>query len=126
MEDVAKMHKTLTDGFDRQAAEAASLLRALAHEHRLLVLCHLAGSGELSAGELVDRIGASQSALSQHLAKLREQGLVVTRKEAQNVFYRVGDPRAERVLSVLQDIFCSELSRQSTAGKPKETQNDLR
>jgi len=99
--------------FERQADEAASLMRTLANESRLLVLCHLLGSGELSVGELVGRIGLSQSALSQHLAKLREEGLVATRKDAQTVFYRICDPRAEQVLALLHDIFCPDLGREA-------------
>lgn len=95
--------------FETQAAEAAAMLRALSNESRLLVLCHLAESGELSVGELLERIALTQSALSQHLAKLREQGLVATRKEAQNVFYRICDPRAEQVLGLLHDLFCPDL-----------------
>lgn len=95
--------------FGQQAREAASLLKAMANECRLLVLCHLSVSGELSVGELVDRIGLSQSALSQHLAKLREEGLVGTRKEAQTVYYRLCDPKAEQLLLLLHDLFCPEL-----------------
>lgn len=100
--------------FARQAAEAVSLLKALGNEARLLVLCYLAEAGELSAGALTERVGMSQSALSQHLARLRDQGLVATRKEAQTVFYRVCDPRAEQVLMLLHDLFCPELGTQST------------
>nr|WP_269748169.1 metalloregulator ArsR/SmtB family transcription factor [Alteripontixanthobacter muriae] len=95
--------------FEKQAGEAVSLLKAMANEPRLLVLCHLSESGELSAGELVERVGLSQSALSQHLAKLREERLVSTRKEAQNVFYSVCDPRAAQLLALLHDLFCPEL-----------------
>ena len=95
--------------FERQATEASSLMKALANPNRLLVLCHLVGSGELSVGQLVERIGLSQSALSQHLAKLREEDLVTTRKEAQSVFYRVCDPRAEQVLALLNRLFCPEI-----------------
>jgi DNA-binding transcriptional ArsR family regulator len=97
--------------FETQAGSAASLMRALSHEHRLLVLCHLLTAGELSVSQLVNRVGTSQSALSQHLSKLREEGLVATRKEAQAVFYRIGDPRAEQVLALLHDLFCPELGR---------------
>lgn len=100
--------------FARQASEAAALLKALSNESRLLVLCHLAESGELSVGELVERVGLSQSALSQHLAKLREERLVATRKEAQTVFYRVCDPRADQLLVLLHDLFCPELGRETT------------
>lgn len=100
--------------FARQAGEATSLLKAMANEFRLLVLCYLAESGELSVGELADRIGLSQSALSQHLAKLREEGLVATRKEAQTVFYRVCDPKAEQLLALLHELFCPNLGRART------------
>ena len=97
--------------FEAQARNAANMLKAMSNECRLLVLCNLAESGELSVGELVERIGLSQSALSQHLAKLREEGLVATRKEAQTVFYRVSDPKAGRLLAVLHDLFCPDLGR---------------
>lgn len=100
--------------FAHQASEAAALLKALSNESRLLVLCHLAESGELSVGELVERVGLSQSALSQHLAKLREERLVATRKEAQTVFYRVCDPKADQLLALLHDLFCPELGRETT------------
>lgn len=98
--------------FIRQAGEATSLLKALANECRLLILCHLVESGELSVGKLVEHVGLGQSALSQHLARLREEGLVTTRKEAQTVFYRIGDPRAEQLLGLLHDLFCPELGRE--------------
>ena len=101
----------LVGQFEAQAAEAVQLLKAMANGPRLLVLCHLAESGELPVGELANRVGLSQSALSQHLARLREQGLVATRKEAQSVFYRVCDPRAEQLLALLHDLFCPELGR---------------
>ena len=76
---------------------------------------HSRKSGELSVGQIVDRVGISQSALSQHLAKLREEGLVATRKEAQTVFYRVCDPKAGQVLTLLHDLFCPELGRETRA-----------
>lgn len=105
------MEATKAPAFEQQAAQAAALLRSLSNESRLLVLCHLVESGELGVGELVSRIGLSQSALSQHLAKLRDEGLVATRKEAQSVFYRICDPRAHQILALLHDIFCPELNR---------------
>ena len=104
---------TLSSPFEAQATEAAALLRALSNETRLLVLCHLAESAELSVGELLERIALSQSALSQHLARLRGEGLVATRKDAQNVFYRICDPRAEQVLGLLHDLFCPDLKAAS-------------
>lgn len=98
--------------FGRHAAEAVGLLKALASEPRLLVLCYLAEVGEMSVGDLTDQVGLSQSALSQHLGKLRDEGLVATRKEAQTVFYRVCDPKAEQLLMLLHDLFCPELGRE--------------
>ncbi len=103
----------LRSEFSRQAGEATRLLKVMANECRLLALCYLADAGEMSVGELTDRLGLSQSALSQHLARLREEGLVATRKEAQTVFYRVCDPKAEQVLALLHQIFCPELGRET-------------
>lgn len=99
------------DDLTPKAAQAAGLLRALSSEPRLLVMCHLAAAGELSAGQLVERVGLSQSALSQHLAKLREQGLVAYRREGQSLHYRVSDPNALRLLDTLHDLFCSDLGQ---------------
>src|SRR5688572_8884998 len=105
------MQPDLVSQFSRHAAEAVGLLKALASEPRLLVLCYLAEAGEMSAGDLTVQVGLGQSALSQHLAKLREEGLVATRKEAQTVFYRVCDPKAQQLLSLLHDLFCPELGQ---------------
>jgi ArsR family transcriptional regulator, virulence genes transcriptional regulator len=91
---------------ERKAAEAASLLRLLANENRLLILCRLAVAGEMSVGDLVDAANLSQSALSQHLARMREDGLLATRREAQTIFYRIADPNAARVLALLKSIYC--------------------
>lgn len=92
--------------FERKAAEAAGLLKLLANENRLLILCRLVLAGEVSVNDLADAVGLSQSALSQHLAKMREDGLLATRREAQTVFYRVADPNAARLLALLKDIYC--------------------
>ena len=81
----------------------------LGNPHRLLVLCHLVTFGELPVSALVAQVGISQSALSQHLAKLREDGLVTYRRDAQTLHYRICDTRAERILAVLRDIFCPTL-----------------
>lgn len=95
--------------FEGQAAEAVSVLKSIAHEGRLLVLCYLSEAGEMSVGDLAERVGLSQSALSQHLAKLRSEGLVATRKQAQTVFYRIGQPKVLTLLSVLHDLYCPAL-----------------
>ncbi|WP_368065917.1 metalloregulator ArsR/SmtB family transcription factor [Hyphomonas sp.] len=93
--------------FRERAGEAAKLLRTMSNEHRLMILCRL-GDGELSAGDLLDGSTLSQSALSQHLAVLREDGLVATRREAQSIFYRTSDPSALLVIETLAAIFCPE------------------
>ena len=91
---------------ERRAAEAAELLKLLGNEHRLLVLCRLAAAGEMSVGALAGAVRLSQSALSQHLARMREEGLVATRRESQTIYYRVADDNAARLLKTLKDIFC--------------------
>ena len=97
--------ETLSE-FEKQAGAAAGLLKRLANEHRLRVLCHLADTGEASVTALAEAVGLSNSALSQHLAKLREDGLVSFRRESQTLYYRLGDARAGRVLNLLKDMFC--------------------
>lgn len=91
---------------EARAAEAARLLRLLGNEKRLLLLCHLAGAGEMTVGPLAQMLGLSQPALSQHLARLREDGLVTTRRAAQSIHYRIADSRAARLLEVLRDLYC--------------------
>jgi ArsR family transcriptional regulator, virulence genes transcriptional regulator len=93
----------------KQAGEAAQLLKLLGHEKRLLVLCFLAVRGEMTAGELVGVAKLSQSALSQHLAKLRADGLIEFRRASQTLHYRVVDQRALRVLQVLKEIYCGDM-----------------
>ena len=88
------------------AREASSLLKALANENRLMILCQLIG-GELTVGELTARIGLSQSAMSQHLAVLRRDTLGETRREAQTIYYTMADQRVARVIKLLYDIYCS-------------------
>jgi DNA-binding transcriptional ArsR family regulator len=91
-----------------RAADAAQLLKALGNEQRLLILCHLL-DGELAVGELNQRVALSQSALSQHLALLRELGLVATRREAQNIYYSLPDGPVVRVMALLQEIYCPQV-----------------
>lgn len=89
------------------AGEAARLLKALANEHRLMILCQLA-EGERSVGDLLESSPLSQSALSQHLMKLREQTLVSTRRAGQSVYYSIADPAAAKVIHTLAEIYCPE------------------
>jgi DNA-binding transcriptional ArsR family regulator len=93
----------------KQAGDAAQLLKMLANEKRLLILCFLAVRGEMTVGELVGVVKLSQSALSQHLAKLRADGLVEFRRTSQTLHYRVADQRTLRLLGVLKEIFCGDL-----------------
>ncbi len=89
--------------------EVARILKALANPNRLLILCKLAASGECSVGTLASAVDLSQSALSQHLAKLREEGLVTFRRESQSLFYAIADAQLERLLIALEEIYCPEL-----------------
>ena len=89
------------------AAKAASLLRAVGNEHRLIVLCLLIEQGEMTVGALLERVELSQSALSQHLAKMREEGLVSYRREAQTLYYRIENPYVEKLLATLKAIYCA-------------------
>lgn len=93
-----------------KAAEAARLMRMLANENRLLLLCHLAAVEEMGAGALAEALGLSPSAASQHLALLREDGLVATRRDAQAIFYRIADPKVAQLLAVLRDLYCPPAS----------------
>lgn len=87
------------------AGEAAQLLRALANDKRLMLLCLLV-EGERSVGELNARVDLSQSALSQHLAVLREDGLVETRREGQTIHYSLVDGPAHAIIETLHGIYC--------------------
>lgn len=110
MEPLVKPPQTDADDWslsvlEQNAREAAALLKALAHESRLLILCNLIDA-EKTVTQLNQTVPLSQSALSQHLAKLRHQGLVTVRKEAQMVFYRLKSDKVSRLLSTLYDIYC--------------------
>ena len=88
-----------------RAEEAAELLASMANPKRLLVLCHLV-EGERSVGDLAERVQLGQSALSQHLSKMRALGLVKTRREAQTVFYRLASSEVRALLATLYDLYC--------------------
>jgi len=88
------------------AAAASALLRLMGNERRLVLLCHLAGEGEMSVGAMAASLALSQPALSQHLALLREHGVVATRRESQTVYYRLADARAAAVLLLLRRLYC--------------------
>ncbi|WP_310155031.1 metalloregulator ArsR/SmtB family transcription factor [Luteimonas sp. 3794] len=100
------------------AGEAAGLLKALAHPARLLVLCQLV-EGERSAGELQPITGLGASALSQHLAVLREMTLVHTRREAQSIYYSLADGPAVGVLEALHAAYCGDAAVSRQAGRSR-------
>ena len=90
-----------------RATEAARMMKLLSNERRLLLLCHLANAGEMPVGALAKSIGLSQSAASQHLALMREDGLVTYRRDGQTLHYKIADPAAEQFLSMLKTVFCN-------------------
>ena len=92
--------------FERKAAEVADLLRALANERRLMILCKLVEWGEANVTSLAEAVGLSQSALSQHLAKMRDEGIVTFRRESQTLWYRIADPRIEQLFATLHTLYC--------------------
>lgn len=94
----------------RRAGPAAGLLKLLGNEKRLLIMCHLASRQEMTAGDLADAVKLSQSALSQHLAKLRVDGIVAFRRASQTIHYRVADKSALRVLTLLRDIYGGDIA----------------
>lgn len=93
--------------FEAQATDVANILRTLANERRLMILCKLVEWGEANVGALSETIGLSQSALSQHLARMRAEGLVDFRRDAQTVWYRIKDARLEQLLGTLHHLFCN-------------------
>lgn len=87
------------------AEQAAAFLKALAHQGRLMILCHLS-TGERSVGELEKLLNQRQAAVSQMLARLREEGLVKTRRNGKTIFYALNDGKTAQVIALLYDLFC--------------------
>nr|WP_198678951.1 metalloregulator ArsR/SmtB family transcription factor [Pseudidiomarina halophila] len=98
---------TIEEMQQEEAQNAATFLRSIANEHRLQILCHLAG-GEQSVGALNQHFPLSASAFSQHLAVLRQQDLVKFRKEAQTIFYSIKDPDTLKFMQLLKTKFCPD------------------
>jgi ArsR family transcriptional regulator len=94
--------------FEAHAGMVADLLKALGNTRRLMVMCKLAEHREMNVGTLAEELGISQSALSQHLAKMRAEGLVAFRRESQVLWYRIADPRCEKLLTTLYDLYCKD------------------
>ncbi len=109
----ASVESSLCDSFgnpvdimESRAEEAARLLSALGQTKRLMVLCRLVDK-EMSVGALAESVGLGQSALSQHLARLRDLGIVATRREAQTIYYRLASDNARRLIGLLYEIYCA-------------------
>ncbi|MBU1691194.1 MAG: metalloregulator ArsR/SmtB family transcription factor [Gammaproteobacteria bacterium] len=85
--------------------QASRAMKAMSHPLRLKILCVL-GDREVSVQDIVESVGTSQSNISQHLAILRDKGVLRTRKDANRVYYRVGDPRTLKLISLMRDVFC--------------------
>ena len=96
---------------EKAATAMANVLRAVANERRLLILCKLVELGEATVNSLAESIGLSQSALSQHLAKMREEGLVAYRRESQTLWYRIADHRIQNLLATLHELYCKPTKR---------------
>ncbi len=105
MIDKQELIQYTADQMGEHAADAASLMKALGNESRLMILCMLA-DGERSVGDLNASIPLSQSALSQQLARLRRQELVTTRRESQTIYYSLAEGPADRIIRLLHDIYC--------------------
>lgn len=90
---------------DEHIEQASRAMKAMSHPLRLKILCVL-GDREISVQEIVDSVGTSQSNISQHLAILRDKGVLRTRKDANRVYYRVGDPRVLQLIGMMREVFC--------------------
>ncbi|MGE0426251.1 MAG: ArsR/SmtB family transcription factor [Reyranellaceae bacterium] len=93
---------------ERSAGDVADVMRALANDRRMLILCRLVANGEATVGALAKDVGVSQSALSQHLARMRLEGIVAFRRESQTIWYRIADPRIGTLLSTLYRLYCRD------------------
>lgn len=99
------MAKKLMDR-EEDIQQAAQAIKAIAHPLRLKILCVL-GDQEISVQDIVEQVGTSQSNISQHLAILRDKGVLATRKDANRVFYRIGDLRTLKLVGMMRDVFCT-------------------
>jgi ArsR family transcriptional regulator, virulence genes transcriptional regulator len=100
----------LMASLEDKAGRVARILKLVANERRILMLCRLATEGEMAVSALGRAVSLSQSALSQHLAKLREEGLVTFRRESQTLYYSIKDGQTRQLLLALKDIYCPEMS----------------
>jgi len=98
------------------ASRASELMKLLGHPHRLMILCEL-NQGECSVGELSAKIGIAQSPLSQHLARMRHEGVVSARREAQTVYYSLAGQEVAAVISLLYQLYCNPTGVKASKGE---------
>ncbi|KQM64815.1 transcriptional regulator [Sphingomonas sp. Leaf17] len=94
--------------FETKAGEVAEILKAIGNARRLMLLCKLVEHGEQTVGDLARDVGLSPSACSQHLARMRDEGLVAFRRESQTLWYRIADSRVETLLGTLYTLYCKD------------------
>ncbi|MDC7810104.1 ArsR/SmtB family transcription factor [Sphingomonas koreensis] len=94
--------------FEAKAGQVAETLKAMGNARRLMLLCKLVEHGEVTVSDLASDVGLSQSACSQHLAKMRDEGLIAFRRDSQTLWYRIADPRVETLLTTLYQLFCKD------------------
>lgn len=94
--------------FETKAEQVASTLKAIGNTRRLMLLCKLVEHGQMTVGDLARDVGLSQSACSQHLAKMRDEGLVTYQRESQTLWYTVADARVETLLATLYQLYCKD------------------
>lgn len=107
------------------ASRASELMKLLGHPHRLMILCEL-NQGECSVGELSEKIGIAQSPLSQHLARMRHEGVVTSRREAQTVYYSLAGHEVSSIISLLYQLYCNPEDGKATKGKAANGKAALR
>ena len=106
LQDATRRKKLLA----RQAADASSVMKLLANKNRLIILCYLMMQKEMKVGDLVTEMGLGQSAMSQHLMKLRDKGLVTFRRHSQSLYYRIEDHRISKLINVLKSLYCEDIA----------------
>ncbi len=94
--------------FEAKAGQVSDTLKAIGNARRLMLLCKLVEYGEMTVGDLARDVGLSQSACSQHLSRMRDEGLVTYRRESQTLWYAIADARVETLLSVLYELYCKD------------------
>lgn len=93
---------------EARAGRVSDMLKAIGNPRRLMLLCKLAEHGEMAVGDLAREVGLSPSACSQHLGRMRDEGLVAFRRESQVLWYRIADPRVDALLATLYDLYCKD------------------